>query len=109
EAARGAISPASVAWAVIPVVIVLFVFDSLAFYYGRPMMTFGGLVPLILVNLVIVVGLTVVRDRGRHVLSAAGPATFAVAVAFGVVWLVGHNSGHDAYHASHLVSVTVEP
>src|SRR5689334_17201649 len=58
-AVRGAISPASVAWAVIPVVIVLFVFDSLAFYYGRPMMTFGGLVPLILVNLVIVVLLTV--------------------------------------------------
>src|SRR5690349_4359218 len=62
-AARGAISPASVAWAMIPVVIVLFVFDTLAFYYGRPMMTFGGLVPLILVNLVIVVVLTVVRDR----------------------------------------------
>ncbi len=28
---------------------------------------------------------------------------------FGTVWLVGHNSGHDAYLASHLVSVTVAP
>jgi hypothetical protein len=37
--ARGTISPASVARAVIPVVLVLFVVDSLAFYYGRPMMS----------------------------------------------------------------------
>ena len=31
------------------------------------------------------------------------------AVTFGTVWLVGHNSGHNAYLASHLVSVTVAP
>jgi hypothetical protein len=90
-------------------VLPLFVVNTLAFYYGRPMMTFGGLVPLILVNLAIVVVLVVARDARRHEVSATGPAMFAIAVAFGIVWFVGHNSGHDAYHASHLVSVTVEP
>ncbi len=90
-------------------VLLLFVFDSLAFYYGRPMTTLGGLVPLILVNLALVLVLCVLRDVGRHVVSAASPVVFVLAVACGIIWIVGHNSGHDAYRASHLVSVTVEP
>jgi hypothetical protein len=90
-------------------VLLLFVFDSLAFYYGRPMMTLGGLVPLILVNLVLAVVLCVLRDVGRHAVSAASPVVLALALAAGITWLVGHNSGHDAYRASHLVSVTIEP
>jgi hypothetical protein len=90
-------------------VLLLFVFDSLAFYYGRPMMTFGGLVPLILVNLALAVVLSVLRDVKQHTVSAAGPVVFALALACGITWLVGHNSGHDAYRASHVVSVTVEP
>jgi hypothetical protein len=87
----------------------LFVLDSLAFYFGRPMTTFGGLVPLILVNLVLAVVLCVLRDTKRNVVSAASPVVFVLAVACGITWLVGHNGGHDAYRASHLVSVTVEP
>jgi len=40
----------------------------------------------------------------------AGSVVAALAiVTFGTIWLVGHNSGHDAYRASHLVSVTVAP
>src|SRR5215469_891213 len=35
--------------------VLLFTVDSLAFYAGRPTMSFGGLVPLILVNLVLMV------------------------------------------------------
>jgi hypothetical protein len=87
----------------------LFVVDTLAFYHGRPMMTFGGLVPLILVNLVLVLVIAVVLDVRRHVLSIGSVVAFTAAVAFGITWLVGHNSDHDAYRASHLVSVTVEP
>jgi hypothetical protein len=30
-------------------------------------------------------------------------------VTFGTIWIVGHNSGHNAYRASHLVSVTIAP
>jgi hypothetical protein len=90
-------------------VLVLFVFDTLAFYHGRPMMTFGGLVPLILVNLALVVVLCVLRDVKRHAVSAAGPVVLVLALGFGITWLVVHNSDHDAYRASHLVSVTVEP
>jgi hypothetical protein len=107
--ARGAISPAPAARPVILVLLVLFVLDTLAFYYGRPMMTFGGLVPLILVNLAVVLVISVLLDRRRRAVTAGSAVAAAAVVAFGIVWLVGHNSGHDAYRASHLVSVTVEP
>jgi hypothetical protein len=90
-------------------VLPLFVLDTLAFYHARPVMTFGGLVPLILVNLAIALVIAVVRDSRQHVLSAGSAVAFVAAVAFGIVWIVGHNAGHDAYRASHLVSVTVEP
>jgi hypothetical protein len=87
--------------------VLLYVVDGLAFYAGRPMMTFGGLVPLILVNLVLMVITTAVSTRGR--LNAGSAVAVLATVTFGTVWLVGHNSGHNAYLASHLVSVTVAP
>ncbi len=87
--------------------VLLYVVDGLAFYAGRPMMTFGGLVPLILVNLVLMVITAAVSTRGR--LNAGSAVAVLAAVTFGTVWLVGHNSGHNAYLASHLVSVTVAP
>ena len=71
------------------------------------MMTFGGLVPLILVNLVLVAAAAAASTRGR--LNAGSVVAVLATVTFGTVWLVGHNSGHDAYLASHLVSVTVAP
>jgi hypothetical protein len=85
----------------------LYVVDGLAFYAGRPMMTFGGLVPLILVNLVLMVITAAASTRGR--LNAGSAVAVLATVTFGTVWLVGHNSGHNAYLASHLVSVTVAP
>ena len=94
-----------VAWLLAANLVLLFGFDSLAFYFGRPMMTFGGLVPLILANLVLMVITAALSSRRRL---NAGSAVAALAiVTFGTVWLVGHNSGHNAYLASHLVSVTV--
>ena len=87
--------------------VLLYVVDGLAFYAGRPMMTFGGLVPLILVNLVLMVITAAVSTRGR--LNAGSAVAVLATVTFGSVWLVGHNSGHNAYLASHLVSVTVAP
>jgi hypothetical protein len=87
--------------------VLLYVVDGLAFYAGRPMMTFGGLVPLILVNLVLMVITAAVFTRGR--LNAGSAIAVLATVTFGTVWLVGHNSGHNAYLASHLVSVTVAP
>ena len=87
--------------------VLLYVVDGLAFYAGRPMMTFGGLVPLILVNLVLMVITAAVSTRGR--LNAGSAIAVLATVTFGTVWLVGHNSGHNAYLASHLVSVTVAP
>ena len=87
--------------------VLLFGFDSLAFYFGRPMMTFGGLVPLILANLVLMV-ITAMLSRRRRLNAGSAVAALAI-VTFGTVWLIGHNSGHDAYLASHLVSVTLAP
>jgi hypothetical protein len=71
------------------------------------MMTFAGLVPLILVNLVLMV-ITITVFTFRRLNAGIVVAALA-AVTFGTVWLVGHNSGHNAYQASHLVSVTVAP
>jgi len=87
--------------------VLLYVVDGLAFYAGRPMMTFGGLVPLILVNLVLMAITAAASTRGR--LNAGSAIAVLATVTFGTVWLVGHNSGHNAYLASHLVSVTVAP
>jgi len=87
--------------------VLLFTIDSLGFYFGRPMMTFGGLVPLILVNLILMVITATVFTRGR--LNAGSGAAVLAAVTFGTIWIVGHNGGHNAYLASHLVSVTVAP
>lgn len=95
------------AWLLAINLVLLYGIDSLAFYFGRPMMTFVGLVPLILVNLAILaITATLATFRGLNAGSAA--AALAI-VTFGVVWIVGYNSGHDAYLASHLVNVTVAP
>ena len=95
------------AWLLAVSLVLLWVVDGLAFYAGRPMMTLGGLVPLILVNLVLAAAAAATSTRGR--LNAGSAVAVLAAVTFGTVWLVGHNSGHDAYLASHLVSVTVAP
>ena len=87
--------------------VLLYGIDSLAFYFGRPMMTFVGLVPLILVNLVIVTWITAAVFTRR--LNAGSAVAALATVTFATVWLIGHNSGHNAYLASHLVSVTVAP
>ena len=71
------------------------------------MMTFGGLVPLILANLVLVAIIPTLSTRGR--LNAGSAAAALAVVTFGTVWIIGYNSGHNAYLASHLVSVTVAP
>src|SRR5215469_14827759 len=52
---RSVLSWKRTAWLLAINIVLLFCVDSLAFYAGRPMMTFGGLVPLILVNLVLMV------------------------------------------------------
>ncbi len=95
------------AWLLAINIVLLYCIDSLAFYRGRPMMTFVGLVPLILVNLVIL-AITATLATFRRLNAGSVAATLAI-VTFGTVWLVGHNSGHNAYLASHLVSVMVAP
>jgi hypothetical protein len=99
-----------VAWRVPITVAVLFVIDWLAFYRGRPMMTVAGLVPLAVANLAVVMVLTVLPQLARKRLPGLGSAiAFGLTVAAGITWIVGHNLDHNAYLASHLVSVTVAP
>ena len=95
------------AWLLAVCFAVLFIVDSLAFYQGRPTKTFGGLVPLILVNLVLSMIIATVFAVGR--VNAGNAAAMLAIVTFATVWLIGHNSGHNAYRASHLVSVTSAP
>ena len=87
--------------------VLLYGIDSLTFYFGRPMMTFVGLLPLILANLV-VLAITTTLATFRRLNGGSAAAALAL-VTFGTIWIVGHNSGHDAYLASHLVSVSVAP
>jgi hypothetical protein len=103
----GTLSWKGAAWPLAVNLVLLYAVDSLAFYAGRPMMTFGGLVPLILVNLLLVMVTAAVSTRRR--LNAGSAAAALALVSFGTVWLIGHNGGHNAYLASHLVSVTVAP
>jgi hypothetical protein len=104
---RSVLSWKRTAWLLGINIVLLFCVDSLAFYTGRPTMTFGGLIPLILVNLVLMV-ITATVSTFRRLNAGSAAATLAI-VTFGTVWLIGHNSGHNAYLASHLVSVTVAP
>ena len=95
------------AWVLAANLLLLFGVDSLAFYFGRPTMTFAGLVPLVLLNLLLMMITAALSSRMRF---NAGTVVAALAfVTFGTVYVVGHNSGHNAYLASHLVSVTVAP
>jgi hypothetical protein len=103
-----ALSWKGVAWLLSINLALLFGLDSLAFYAGRPMMTFAGLVPLIMVNLFVLAITTTVFTFKRR-LNAGSVAAALALVTFGVVWVIGHNSGHNAYLASHLVSVTIAP
>src|SRR5580700_12093102 len=80
-------------------IVLLYCIDSLAFYRDRPMMTFVGLIPLILVNLVIL-AITATAATFRRLNAGSVAATLTI-VTFGTVWIVGHNSGHNAYLASH--------
>ena len=96
-----------VAWLLAANLVLLYIVDSLAFYFGRPMMTFGGLVPLVLWNLILMLISSVLSSRRR--LNAGSTVASLAIVTFATVWLIGHNSGHNAYLASHLVSVTVAP
>jgi hypothetical protein len=95
------------AWLLAVNLVLLYGIDSLAFYFGRPMMTFVGLVPLILVNLAIL-AITVTLATFRR-LNAGSVVSALAIVTFGTIWIVGYNGGHNAYLASHLVSVTVAP
>ena len=110
---RGPAEPASglswkgTAWLLAINLVLLYGIDTLAFYFGRPMMTFVGLVPLILVNLVILAITTTLATFRR--LNAGSVAAALAIVTFGTIWIVGYNSGHNAYLASHLVNVTVAP
>jgi hypothetical protein len=95
------------AWLMAINTVLLFGLDSLAFYFGRPMVTFIGLVPLILVNLAIV-AVTTTLATFRRLNAGSAVATLAI-VTLGTIWIVGHNSGHNANLAAHLVAVTVAP
>ncbi|HEX7163401.1 MAG TPA: hypothetical protein VF223_19450 [Trebonia sp.] len=111
---RSALSWKRVAWLLAVNIVLLYAIDGLTFYSGRPMMTFVGLVPLIVVNLVVMMVTGTVFTLRRFNAGSkrfnAGSAVAALAtVTFATVWLVGHNSGHNAYLASHLVHVTVAP
>jgi hypothetical protein len=95
-ALRGRQTRAVVIRRLVVLVVLLFAIDSLSFYFGRPMMTFAGLVPLILVNLMIVAVIGTVADLARRRMSAGSAVPLLALVAFGGVYVVGHNSAGSA-------------
>ena len=73
----------------VAVVVLLFVVDTFAFYFGRPMTSFGGLVPLILFNLTVVLVMTMALNIRRREISAGSVAALLAALGFGLVWHLG--------------------
>jgi uncharacterized membrane protein len=69
----------------------VFAVDSLAFYYARPVMTFGGLMPLILANLVVVLVAAVALDIIRRGVSAGSAVALLAVITFGVNVVFGNS------------------
>jgi uncharacterized membrane protein len=72
-------------------VVLFFAVDSLAFYYARPVMTFGGLMPLILANLVVVLVAAVALDIIRRGVSAGSAVALLAVITFGVNVVFGNS------------------
>ena len=87
---------------------ILFFVNWPVFFFTRPMMTFPvGLIAMVFLNLLIVAIVATCWDVGLQSVSVATVGAWVLVVATAAVWVNGINSGHNAYKASHLVSVTV--
>lgn len=88
--------------------LILFFIDWPAFMFGRPMMVWpAGLIVIAFINVLVVALVATAWDAGLMSLSLATVGAWVLVIVTSVVWVVGVNSGHDAYKASHLVPVTV--
>jgi hypothetical protein len=93
--------------------VILFLVDAFAFHLARPAMTFSGLMPLAWWNLFVVfIVSAVVSGRMRLAKKKIGfgwVIPLVCLVVAGIICIVGYNSDHNAYAASHIVSVVTEP
>lgn len=87
--------------------VILFTVDVLIIFCGHPMMTFVGLSGILWVNLLVTVVVATVADLIDESPSL-GLLSWLALLVFSIICIVGYNSGHNAYNASHIVSVTEE-
>jgi hypothetical protein len=88
--------------------VILFFVDSIVFYYAMPSFSLAGLVPFLFLNLMIVTVVAISWDLGLMGVSAGSVLGGIAVIAISILWIVGDNSGHNAYKASHIVPVSVE-
>lgn len=89
--------------------VVLFLVNSFVFYHGRLMMTFVGLLPLIIVNILIAFVVALAIDIGEENPSGGSIGGLVLLIAFLLVFVVGHNHGGNSYKAATIVKVLPEP
>jgi len=88
--------------------IVLFFVNTIWLWSVMPIMSFTGLLPLVLLNVGIALVITAIGDGLSEGLSAAPVMAGLIFVIALITLVVNQNSGHDAYRASHLVPVVQE-
>ena len=87
--------------------------DLMVIMFVRPMLNLPGLALLIFLNILFAAVYASIVDfviaSGDYEGVGAATVLFWIGlVVFGVIWSIGHNSGHNAYKASHLVRVVEE-
>lgn len=88
--------------------VVLFFVDSIVFYYAMPSFSLAGLVPFLFLNLMIVTVVAISWDGGLMGVGAGSVLGVLAVIAISIMWIVGINSDHNGYKASHIVPVSVE-
>lgn len=74
--------------------VVIFLFDWLAVYYGRPMMTFPGLIIILFINVLITLIVAAAVDAAAASFGGATAVALIGLIVVGIVWAAGFNSGH---------------
>lgn len=87
--------------------VIIFFLDWLGIFYGRPMMTFPGLIIFAFIDVLVMLLVAGAADLAAESFGAATGVAALLLVAVSVTWSVGVNSGHDAHKAAYgIVHVT---
>jgi hypothetical protein len=85
------------------------ILNACLFYWQLPALTFAGGIHIVFFDLILTVLFTAGADAATEGVGAGAPTAAVLLILTSIVWIIGHNSGHSAAKATHIVSVSVEP